>query len=279
LTPGSSESPLLVATAALADRRPRIALAALRDVDPDRGLNLAAPFYWKNRTAALYQLADYHGSADACNRGRRRFPKDYFLAYFCVSSLLHLNKVDRVEDLLANEELATTRAELAAHAVQVMQDIGLTAESSRLAAKWLASLPNGAEYDFSRGQLLLAAGRWVEAKSRFTRLAQVDSGVRRLRLLGTLGVVNARLQLRPEALHIDSLLASSPELAEGGEREILRARIHSQLGDLDGAVALAAAGRDKGWELLSLMNSLADDHWLAPLRPLPSFQSVIALKD
>lgn len=279
LTPGSSESPLLLATAALADRRPRTALAALRDVDPDRGLNLAAPFFWKNRTAALYQLADYRGSADACNRGRRRFPKDYFLEYFCVSSLLHLNKVDKVEDLLANEELATTRAELAAHAVQVMQEVGLTTESSRLAAKWLSNLPNGPEYDFSRAHLLVAAGRWVEAKSALTKLAQADSGLGRLRLLGTLGVVNARLQLRAEALHIDSLLTSSQALAEGGEREILSARIHAQLGDLDAAVALAAAGRDKGWELITLMNSMAEDHWLVPLRPLPSFQSVIALKD
>jgi len=30
---------------------------------------------------------------------------------------------------------------------------------------------------------------------------------------------------------------------------------------------------------LSLMNSLADDHWLVPLRPLASFKSIIALKD
>jgi hypothetical protein len=59
----------------------------------------------------------------------------------------------------------------------------------------------------------------------------------------------------------------------------MRARIHAQLGDVEEAVTLAAAGRDRGWELVSLMNSLADDYWLAPLRRLPSFKSIVALKD
>ncbi|MDP9205024.1 MAG: serine/threonine-protein kinase [Gemmatimonadota bacterium] len=289
LTPGSSESPLLLATAALADRRPHTALAALREVDPDRGLNLAAPFFWKNRTAALYQLGDYRGAADACSRGGKRFPKDYFLAYFCVSSLLHLGKADRVTDLVANEELGAARGELAAHAAQVLEEVGSAAESRRLATKWLDDLANGLELDHSRALLLMAAGRWVEAKAILARLAEADASPGppsregripgRLRALGTLGIVNARLLLPAEALRIDSLLKISGAVAEGGEIEILRARIHAQLGDSEAGVALAEAGRDKGWELLSLMNSLADDHWLAPLRPLPSFRSIIALKD
>ena len=289
LTPGSSETPLMLATAALADRRPHAALAALRAVDPDRGLNLAAPFFWKNRTVALYQLADYAGAADACSRGRSRFPKDYFLAYFCVSSFLHLAKMDKVADILADEKLGAARPELAARAAQVMAEVGLTAESRRLATKWLDHLSTGPEFDHSRALLLMAAGRWVEAKATLTKLVESDSSPGppsrerliplRLRALGTLGVVNARLRLPAEALRIDSLLKSVGTDAEGGELEILRARIHAQLGDLEMGVALADAGRDKGWELLSLMNSLADDHWLVPLRPLPSFQSIIALKD
>ena len=293
LTPGSSESPLMLAAAALSVRRPHAALAALREVDPDRGLNLAAPYYWKNQTAALYQLGDYRGAADACSRGRSRFPKDYLLAYFCVFSFVHDGQVDKVEDVLANEELGAARAELAARAAQVMEEVGLTAESRQLATKWLDHLSQGPEFDYSRALLLIASGRWGEAKSGLTKLVEADSGrllvavgapvraslPRRLRVLGTLGMVDARLRLRAEALHIDSLLASSPTVAEGGEREILRARIHAQLGDLEAGVALADAGREKGWELLSLMNSLADDHWLAPLRSLRSFQSIIALKD
>ena len=289
LTPGSSESPLLLATAALAGRRPHTALSALRDVDPDRGLNLAAPFFWKNRTAALYQLGDYRGAADACERGRKRFPKDYFLAHFCVSSLLHLGKVDKVNDLVAKEELGAARGDLAAHAAQMMEEVGSASESRRLATKWLDDLPSGPEFDHSRALLLMAANRWAEAKAILTRLAEADSspGPRsrerripaRLRVLGTLGIVDARLRLPAEALRSDSLLKAAGTLAEGGEIEILRARIHAQLGNLEAAVALVEAGRDKGWELLSLMNSLADDHWLSPLRPLPSFRSVVALKD
>ena len=289
LTPGSSESPLLLATAALADRRPRTALIALREVDPDRGLNLAAPYYWKNRTVALYQLADHRGAADACTRGRRRFPKDYFLAHFCVSSFVHLAKPDKVADILADEELGGTRVDLAAHAAHVIEDVGLTAQSRQFAANWLNRLPNRPELAHSRAQLLMAAGRWVEAKEVLTRLAATDSlpgppsrELRiplRLRVLGTLGVVNARLRLPAEALGIDSVLKSAATSSEGGELEVLRARIHAQLGHLEEAVQLAEAGREKGWELLSLMNSLADDHWLVPLRPLPSFQSIVALKD
>jgi TolB-like protein/tetratricopeptide (TPR) repeat protein len=289
LTPGSSETPLMLATAALGDRRPHTALAALRAVDPDRGLNLAAPFFWKNRTVALYQLEDYRGAADACTRGLKRFPKDYFLAYYCVSSFVHLGQLDAVADLIANDGVGAAGPDLAAHAALVMADVGLPAKSRQLATKWLARPSNGAEFDNSRALLLIAAGRPLEAKAVLTRLAQADSSPgapsrerripSRLRFLGTLGIVDAQLKLPSEALRIDSLLKSSGALAEGGELEILRARIHAQLDDLDEAVILADSGRDKGWELLSLMNSIADDHWLAPLRPLPSFKSIIALKD
>lgn len=293
LTPGSSESPLMLATAALSVHRPHAALAALREVDPDRGLNLAAPYFWKNRTVAFYQLGDYRGAVDACSRGRTRFPKDYFLAYFCVSSFLHLAKVDKAADIVTSEELGAGRAELAAHAAQVMEEVGLTAESRQLASNSLEHLSKAPEFDYLRALLLMAAGRWADAKSGLTKLAEADTGrvlvalaaparasiPGRLRILGSLGIVDARLQLRDEALRIDSLLASSPIVRDGGAREILRARIHAQLGDLETGVALADAGREKGWELLSLMNSLADDHWLAPLRPLRSFQSIIALKD
>jgi TolB-like protein/tetratricopeptide (TPR) repeat protein len=288
LTPGSSESPLLLATAALADRRPHTALTALREVDPDRGLNLAAPYFWKNRTVALYQLQDDRGAADACSRGRRRFPKDYFLAHFCVSCFVRLARIDKVTDLVADEELGAGRAELAARAAQVMEEVGLAAQSRQLATKWLDQLPNTPEAGHSRALLLMAAGRLIEAKAVLTKLAEADSLPAppsrerripvRLRVLGTLGVVNARLLLPAEALRIDSLLSSAPA-SEGGEIEILRARIHAQVGDLEQGVALANAGREKGWELLSLMNSLADDHWLVPLRPLPSFKAIVALKD
>ena len=238
---------------------------------------------------ALYQLADYRGAADACTRGLKRFPKDYFLAYYCVSSFVHLGQLDAVADLIAKDDVGAAGSDLAARAAQVMADVGLPSESRQLATKWLGRPSNGPEFDHSRALLLIAAGRLVEAKAMLTTLAQADSSPgapsrerripSRLRFLGTLGIVDAQLKLPSEALRIDSLLKSSRTPTEGGELEILRARIHAQLGDLDGAVTLADAGRDKGWELLSLMNSLADDHWLAPLRPLPSFKSIIALKD
>jgi TolB-like protein/tetratricopeptide (TPR) repeat protein len=289
LTPGSSETPLMLATASLADHRPQAALVALRAVDPDRGLNLAAAFFWKNRTVASYQLADYRGAADACRRGLKRFPNDYFLKYFCVSSFVRLGQKDRVTDLLAADDRDTTGVKLAVHAAQLMEDVGLTTESRALATKWLNQRSSGPEFDFPRAQLLMAAGRWVEAKATLAKLADADSvpGVitrerripLRLRVLGSLGVANARLRLPAEALRIDSLLKVVAAGAEGGEVEVLRARIRAQLGDLEEGVALADAGRNKGWELLSLMNSLADDHWLVPLRPLRSFQAIVALKD
>lgn len=289
LTPGSAESPLMLATAALADRRPHTALAALRGVDPDRGLNIAAPFYAKNQTAALYQLGDYKGAAAACNRGRRRFPKDYFLSYFCVSSFVHLGQMDKVSDLLAHEERGTQGAELAVRAAQVMEEHGLLSESRRLATQSLGRLPDRPEFGYARAQLQMSAGRWSDAKATLSGLLATDSLPaassrerripQRLRLLGALGVVDARLGLRGEALSIDSTLKREAVSFDGGEIEVLRARILAQLGDLEGAVVLADAGREKGWELLSLMNSLADDHWLSTLRPLRSFQSIVALKD
>lgn len=289
LTPGSSESPLMLATAALADRRPHTALAALRGVDPDRGLNLAAPFYAKNQTVALYQLGDYRGAAMACSRGRRRFPKDYFLSYFCLSSLIHLGQMDKVSDLLAHEGVGAQGADLAVRAAQVMEELGRTAEARQIATRALSRLPNSPELDYSRAVLQMSAGRWTDAKATLTRLVARDSVPtapsrerripQRLRYLGALGVVDAHLGLRAEAVSIDSTLNQESVTADGGEIEVLRARILAQLGDLEAAVAMADAGREKGWELLSLMNSLADDHWLTPLRRLRSFQSLVVLRD
>jgi hypothetical protein len=202
---------------------------------------------------------------------------------------VHLGKTDGVADVVGNEELALARDDLATHAAQMMEDVGSTAESRRLATKWLDSPPSGRELDHSRAQLLMAAGRWADARGLLTRLAEADSSPGptsrerripiRLRVLGTLGIVDARLKLPAEALRIDSLLKSAGTVSEGGEIEVLRARIHAQLGDFEKAASLAEAGRDKGWELLSLMNSLADDHWLVPLRALPSFRSIMALND
>jgi tetratricopeptide (TPR) repeat protein len=279
LTPGSAESPLLLATAALANHRPRTALAALREVDPDRGLNLAAPYFWKNQTVALYQLADYRGAAKACNRGRRRFPDDYFLMHFCLSSVAHLKQPDKVADLLGKHDPNAQGAELAAHVAEIMSEVGLTAESRDVAMRSLSRLPNSPTFDDRRAQLLMAAGRWTDSKAALTRVVQSEPASPSLRVLGRLGIVNAKLQLPAEALRIDSLLMTAPAAGDPGEREILRARIRAQLGDLEMGVALAEVGRAKGWELVSLMNSLADDHWLAPLRPLRSFQSIVALKD
>ncbi|MGZ3464829.1 MAG: protein kinase domain-containing protein, partial [Gemmatimonadaceae bacterium] len=226
MTPGSSETPLMLATASLADHRPHAALVALRTVDADRGLNLAASFFWKNRTVAAYQLADYRGAADACSRGRKRFPKDYFLAYFCVSSFVHLGQTNRVTALVAEYEGDTVGANLAVRAAQLMEDVGLAAESREIATKWLKHSSSGRDLDFSRAQLLMASGRWVEAKAALTKLAEADSVPGtisrerriplRLRALGSLGVVNARLRLPAEALRVDSLLEAAREGAEGG---------------------------------------------------------------
>jgi TolB-like protein/tetratricopeptide (TPR) repeat protein len=290
LTPGSSETPLMLATAALGDHRPHTALIALRTVDPDRGLNLVAPYFLKNRAVALYQLGDYRGAADACMRGLKRFPKDYFLAYYSVSSFIRLKDTGSAGDVIAKIDNGPDGGELAAHAAQVMADVGLLSEAQRLATKWLADPSHsGREFDHSRALLLIAAGRSLEAKALLTRLAALDSMPialsrerrvpTKLLVLGTLGIVDAQLKLPAEALHIDSVLKSSAGFVEAGEIEIMRARIHAQVGDLEEAVRLADAGRDKGWELVSLMNSLADDHWLAPLRRLPSFKSIVALKD
>jgi TolB-like protein/tetratricopeptide (TPR) repeat protein len=289
LTPGSSESPLMVATAALADRRPRTALEALGEVDPNRGLNLAAPFYAKNQTVALYQLGDYQGAAEACSRGRVRFPKDYLLSFYCVSSFAHLGEREKIAEVLERQEIGAQSAELAVHAAQLMEELGRAADARALAARALSRLVGDPKLDYPRALLMMALGQWAEAKPILTRLASADSGgsapsrerriPEQLRVLGALGIVNARLILPTEALRVDSLLADAGRSAEGGEIEVMRARIHAQLGDSEEAIVLANAARENGWELLSLVNSLAEDHWLAPLRRLPSFQPLIALRN
>jgi TolB-like protein len=79
ITPGSSESPLLLASIALSTNRPRLALDVLRRSDPDRGLNLGGPYYWRYTAAALLDLGRHQQALEAAEQGLRRFPKNVSL--------------------------------------------------------------------------------------------------------------------------------------------------------------------------------------------------------
>ena len=291
LTPGSSESPLFLATAALYNRKPHAALSALAGVDPDRGLNLAGSYFWKNRANAYYQLGQYALTLDDCRSGLSRFPSDYFLAYTSISSLVRLG---RVYELTAQiEKFGGSEAEktlLAAHAVEMLGEAGRTAEARSVAEEWLgrgAGEVATGDAGMARAALLMAAGKWEAARSLLVRIAAGDNTRARASILGALGITYANLGQRPEARRVESILAELTESQKGtepdtrriGELEIIRARILAQLGEAGRAVVLAQRGRDHGWEMISVRNSFADDHWLAPLRSQPSFRALTSLGD
>ncbi|MBA3646153.1 MAG: protein kinase [Gemmatimonadaceae bacterium] len=91
VTPGSQESPLLLASVALSISRPHTALAALEHVDPDRGLNLAGPFYWTYEAGAYIALGKFRQALDFSRAGVKRFP-DERMANSYEESLAALGK-------------------------------------------------------------------------------------------------------------------------------------------------------------------------------------------
>lgn len=285
-TPGSGESPLLVASTALATGRPRLALSVLRNVDPNRGLHLAGAFYWFYTAGGLRETGQYEKALDVANQGLRRFPKNSALSYIKGESLLMLGRFDELDELIENAPTGSAtrtigQARRAAHFATVFRAAGLDNHSTRLASTWLPrvqALPDTSmAATMVRISLLSSLGRWNDvaplARDAMSRV-RTDKYLRG-HLLSITGVVAAHQGNRAEAQRAEAQLAAGAGKYDYGFSKLMRARIAAHLGERSRAVGLLQQALSEGANLTSPLNILQHDSLLLPLNGYPAFMELL----
>jgi len=286
LTPGSMESPLLATSAALSSRRPRLALEILRGVDPDRGLNLAGPFYWIYQGAGAYQLGDYKKSLEMSRAGLKRFPGSFSLSFVLIGGAAHLGRMDDIDDAIEAQSGANVdvrRARLALRAATILQDVGRGADAKRYLDNALRELASSGDTAVGRtmlrGNMLMALGRWAEAKPFFSGASGSSNPEQRVPALGALGMIAARTGAVADARRADSTLAALHIPYDRGFVPINRAHIAAQLAEPDKAFALVREAVAEGWGLQTAGNILVEDPWLRPIRGDRRFVQIAGARD
>ena len=285
-TPGSMESPLLVSSTALGLRRPDVAESALRDVDPDRGLNLVGPYYWQSRIGLAQMRGDARAILAAAHEGARRFPQWILFRAYEARELARQGRLDEMNEVIDDARLDTlpeqiARAVVAAHAASALTMMRRDSGARALAERWW---PATAAFraDTARwiqdavADLALIAGRWndLAAMESRTPLSSAHSLSDRLSFAAV-----GRLHLGDTATAIrhDSLLAAKHPPLDFGYRELARARIAAHRGQPEHAVRLLQQSAAEGIRLQLLWGiDFASDPFLAPLLDHPAFRLLIA---
>jgi len=286
LTPGSFEGYTLLAEMALSTNQPREALAALSQVNPDRGLLLFSPIYWQTAARALHELGQYRTELATAQDGVRRFPGELgtqlglLRAYAALGRTNELEKeVDRPLSGDAHPvfdsqfRLVFAAAELRAH--------NRSADADRLLAPATATqtpAPAASTADALRlpAELLCEAGQWERAgQAHATALARHPQDIA---ALGGVGVSAARRGDGAEARRVDSLLATWPGRFAFGRHTYERARIAAVLGDSSAAVALLQQAFQQGYPIVSVWDRHVHlERDFASLRDYPPFRALMAL--
>lgn len=284
LMPGSQESPLLLASIALSTSRPTLALRALQRVDPDRGLNLAGPFYWMFQAEAAAQLGNWSRSLDMARAGIRRFPESgdmYFLAGRALARLGQIPEMDRlVTTAPTRDDPLVGQSRMALGLWGELRVSGHADASERLIKRYAEQLDvkradtaSGSRY--VRGCILWRAGRAGEARALLSALVATDTGMERLRDLAQLGMVEVKLGDRDAARRLEGELARATSPYERGRPKLLQAQIAAALGDRDRAVLLLRQGIGLGMGLSSFRGALFGNEDLESLHGYPPFEQLL----
>jgi tRNA A-37 threonylcarbamoyl transferase component Bud32 len=170
LIPGSIEVQLLTAAHSLYDSRPRRSLEILANVDPDRGINLGSPFYWRNRAISFLRLGDARRALEAARAGRRAFDVPNF-AQLEIQALADLRETDELMpkfDRYSTEEVDRSRSKHALGGIVTMRLLraGAADDARRFGAHAVATLPPSAE----RTHLAAFLGDTAARREALTRL-------------------------------------------------------------------------------------------------------------
>src|SRR6185436_2731573 len=91
-----------IAQFAIRANRPRQALAALARLDPQRGMLLVNPLYWKWKAMAEWQLGDHAAELATAEAAAKQFPENPKVWFLGVQAHAALGHVDEVRRRLAN---------------------------------------------------------------------------------------------------------------------------------------------------------------------------------
>jgi tetratricopeptide (TPR) repeat protein len=202
-------------------------------------------------------LGDHRAELESARQGLRRFPDrfyvhlDVLLALAAAGDIRGLRRAfpssardDPNPGLTVRQNTLYVWRELRAH--------GHTAA----AAQWLEVPPTQAPIPHSdttlaatlvEGDLLSAAGRWVEARARYA--AALPRSPDEPALLGRLGALAAHLGEEAEALRFERALAAQSTPYLFGAHTYARARIAAALGERAQAVELLRAAWAEGRSL------------------------------
>ena len=284
LMPGSQESPLLLASIALSTFRPKLALRALQRVDPDRGLNLAGPFYWMYETEAAAQLGNWSHSLEMARAGMRRFPESGGMYFLAGRALARLGRVPEMERLVttapSHDDLLVGQSRMALHLWGELRASGYVDASERLIHRYADLLDvkradTTARSRYVRGCILWRAGRAAEARELLTALVTSDTGEDRMHDLAQLGMIEAKLGDRIAAQRIEDELSRATMPYERGTPKLLQAQIAAMLGERERAVLLLRQGIGLGMGLSRLGGALFGNENLESLDGYPPFEQLI----
>ena len=297
LAPGS-DAIYLLTEGALESNRPREALNAVRELDPDRGFLRGWWVYWQNVTVPLHMLGEHREELKEAIEAVRRFPGNLHVVTLQVRALAALGRIRDVRELLrssANLEtqqdwtpadaMLVAAAELRAHGWAADADSVLAMTTAWIAERARTD-STSASQRYLAALTAFAAGRLDEAQRGFEYLAKnpgppleshgwINYPPEKLDYIGYLGAIAARQNHRDEALRRDRELEAMTQPYLFGRHTIWRARIHAQLGEREEALGLIRDALRQGYPHF---HALHHDFGLEPLRDYPPFQELLKPK-
>jgi TolB-like protein/tetratricopeptide (TPR) repeat protein len=280
--PGSMEAPLLAASNAVATYHPRLALEALARSDPDRGMNLAGPFYWMYRAEAARQLGDHSAFLAAAREGRKRFPQNGNAYAWYTIAMVDANRLDELDEALGELRAPGMGPGFATVAVAALQHAGRDADAKRFLDEWMPRVPTDTAGGGSiarstlRAVFLLESQRWPELETLARpRVDTTYADPRRLPFSAMLGAALAHQHRTAEAESIANAIASQHPHYSRGEYLYARAIIATHLGDKAQAVSLLNGAVQNGYKLQFAGTLFGFDPSLVPLRGYPPFDALL----
>ena len=285
LQPGSMEAPLLLASTAITAQKPRIALDALKLIDPDRGLNLAGPFYWLYMSAAYAELGDRRQALAFMKEATKRFPTSSSALTSEIAELMRDGQFAEAERRAADFPYKRPVARLRQLTLiaRFYRQMNRPADAERMVTQVLADL--GGSRDTARiltitryDALAASTTRWAEllaaSDSLIPRVGAEESGFR-ADLMSTRAVALVHLGRVPEASRVDSLLTVNLPKYDYGWSTYGRARIAAHLGHPDEAMRLIHQAQGEGLNTLTLVPPYASDPLLYPLKDMAAYKVLV----
>lgn len=259
LAPGS-EWNYVLSNQALFSNRPRAALEALLEMDPERGWTRQWPSYWGNLSSVYHALGNYEEELRVVRQAETLFPdRPGRFASDLVETLAALGRSDELLSVLDSMGRASDGGHAWAihRAAREARAHGHRSLADSLVRMGLRAVPVPADttWEARSGGLWITAGlyevagNWQAARGVYERVAREDpDGPRWGRMHA--GIAAAYLGDRERAMETDRWLAEQgdgwPDFDRGAPSR-LRAEIAAALGDRERAVALLHRAYRQGY--------------------------------